>query len=91
MSVGDGSFPDGSDGTESACNAGDLGSIPGSGRSSGEGNGNPHQYSCLENPMDRGAWQATVYGGAKSQIRLSDYTIKWERSHIYLTISLIYK
>ena len=45
-------------GKESACNAGDLGSIPGSGRSSGEGNGNPIQYSCLENPMDRGAWQA---------------------------------
>ena len=47
---------------ESACNAGDSGSIPGSGRSSGEGNGNPLQYSCLGNPMDRGAWQATVYG-----------------------------
>ena len=46
---------------ESACNAGDLGSVPGSGISSGEGNGNPFQYSCLENPMDR-AWQATVYG-----------------------------
>ena len=50
----------GSDGKESACNAGDLGSIPGSGRSPGEGNGNPLHYSCLENPMDRGAWQATV-------------------------------
>ena len=49
-------------GKESACNAGDLGSIPGSGRSPGEGNGNPLQYSCLENPMDRGAWQATVHG-----------------------------
>ena len=47
---------------ESACNAGDLGSIPGLGRSPGEGNGNPLQYSCLENPMGRGAWQATVYG-----------------------------
>ena len=47
---------------ESVCNAGDLGLIPGSGRSPGEGNGNPLQYSCLENPMDRGAWQATVYG-----------------------------
>ena len=53
-------FPDGSDCKESACNAGDLGSIPGSRRSSGEGNGNPLQYSCLENPMDRGAWQVTV-------------------------------
>ena len=49
-------------GKESACNAGDPGSIPGSGRSPGEGNGNPLRYSCLENPMDRGAWQATVHG-----------------------------
>ena len=47
---------------ESACNAGDLGSIPGSGRSPGEGNGNPLQYSHLENPMDRGDWQVTVHG-----------------------------
>ena len=53
---------------------GDLGSIPGSGRSPGEGNGNPVQYSCLENPMDRGAWWATVHGVAKSQTRLSDLT-----------------
>ena len=52
-----------SDNKESSCNTGDLGSIPGSGRSSGEGNGNPLQYSCLENPMmDRGAWWATVHG-----------------------------
>ena len=57
----------------SACNAGDLGSIPGSGRSPGEGNGNPLQYSCLENPMDRGAWQAIVHGVPKSRTRLSDY------------------
>ena len=49
----------------SACNAGDLGSIPGSGRSSGEGNGNPLQYSCLENPMDREAWQAIFHGIAR--------------------------
>ena len=54
-------------GKESARNAGDLGSIPGSGRSSGEGNGNPLQYSCLENSMDRGAWQAAVHGVPKSQ------------------------
>ena len=54
-------FPGGSDGKESACNAGDLGSISGSGRSSGGGNGNPLQYSCLGNPMDRRAWQATVH------------------------------
>ena len=58
----------------SACNAGDLGSIPGLGRSPGEGNGNPLQYSCLENPMDRGAWWATVHGVAKSQTQLSDFT-----------------
>ena len=51
-----GSFPGGSDGKASAYNAGDLGSIPGLGRSPGEGNGNPLQYSCLENPTDRGAW-----------------------------------
>ena len=57
-------FTGGSDGKESACNAGDLGSIPGSGRSPGEWNGYPLQYSCLENPMDRGAWQATVHGVA---------------------------
>ena len=55
-------FPHSSVGKESACNAGDLGSIPGLGRSPGEGNGNPRQYSCLENPMDRGAWWATVHG-----------------------------
>ena len=54
-------FPGGSEDKASACNAGDLGSIPGLGRSPGEGNGNPLQYSCLENPMDRGAWQATVH------------------------------
>ena len=52
-------------GEEYACNAGDWGSIPGSGRSPGEGNGNPLQYSCLENPTDRGAWQATVHGIAR--------------------------
>ena len=59
-------FPCGSDGKASAYNAGDPGSMPGSGRSSGEGNGNPLQYSCLENPMDGGAWQATVHGVAES-------------------------
>ena len=52
----------------------DPGSIPGSGRSSGEGNGNPLQYSCLENPMDGGAWQATVRGAAKSRTQLSNFT-----------------
>ena len=65
-------FSGSSDGKASAYNAGDLGSIPESGRSPGEGNGNPLQYSCLENPMDRGAWWATVHGVAKSRTRLSD-------------------
>ena len=67
-------FPGGSDGKVSVYNAGDLGSVPGLGRSPGEGNDNPLQYYCLENPMDRGAWQATVHGVAKSQTRLSDFT-----------------
>ena len=65
-------FPHSSVGKESACNAGDLGLIPGSGRSPGGGHGNPLQYSCLENPMDRGAWLATVHGVAESRTRLSD-------------------
>ena len=60
-------FPGGSDDKESVCNVGDLGSIPGSGRSPGEGNGNPLQCSSVENPMDRGAWWATVHGVTKSQ------------------------
>ena len=63
-------FPDGSDGKESACSAGDPGLIPGSGRSPGEGNDNPLQYSCLENSMDRGAWRATVHGVTKGRTRL---------------------
>ena len=66
-------LPCGSVGKESAYNAGDPGSIPGLGRSPGEGNGNPLQYSCLENPMGRGAWRATVLGVTKSQTQLSDY------------------
>ena len=57
--------PGGSDGKESACNARDQGLIPGSGRSPGEGNGNPLQYSCLENPIDRGARQDTVQGSQR--------------------------
>ena len=65
-------FPRGSEGKESACNAGDLGSILGLGISPGGGHGNPLKYSCLENPMDRGAWQATVHGVAKSRTWLSD-------------------
>ena len=62
-----GYFFGGSDGKESACNTGDLGLIPEFGRSPGEENGHPLQYSCLENPMDRDDWQATVHGVAKSQ------------------------
>ena len=67
-------LPGDSDGKAPVYNAGDLGLIPGSGRSPGEGNGNPLQYYCLENPMDRGTWQATVHGVTKSQTRLSDFT-----------------
>ena len=71
-------FPGASDAKESTCNVGDqgsmvqMGSIPGSGKSPGEGNGNPLQYSCLEDPMDRGAWQAAIHGVSKSQTRLSN-------------------
>ena len=79
----------GSDNKESTCNAEDMGSIPWSGRSPGEGNGNPLQYSCLGNPMDRGAWRATVHGVAKesdmtwwlnkSKMETGSYvwTLKW--------------
>ena len=59
-------FPGGSNGKESACNVGDLYSIPGSGRSPGKGHGNPLPYSCLENSMDKGTWQATVHGVTES-------------------------
>ena len=62
----------GSGGKESACNVGDPGSIPGSGRSPGERNGNPFQYSCLGNPADRRAWRALVHGITKSQTQLSN-------------------
>ena len=75
-------FPGSSDGKASACNAGDLGSIPGSGRSPEERNGNPLQYSCLENPMDGGAWQATVHGVAKSQTQT-------ERLHFRLYLRML--
>ena len=73
------------DSLRSACNVGDLGSIPGSGRSPGEVNGNPLQYSCLENPMDRGAWWATVHG-LQSQTWLSNFTstFTWrQKAHLY--------
>ena len=69
ISVG---FPGGSDGKEPACNSGDPDSIPGLGRSPGKGNGNPLQCSCLENPMNWGAWQAIVHGVTKSQTGLSE-------------------
>ena len=65
-------FPGGLDGKESACNAGDPGSVPGLGRSPGEGTGNPLQYSCMENSMDRRAWWATVHRVTKGQTQLSD-------------------
>ena len=76
------SFPGGSEVKASACNAGDLGSIPGSGRSPGEGDGNPLQYSYLENPMDRGAWCATIHGVAKSWTRLSNFTFSLFWRHL---------
>ena len=66
-------FPGGSAGEESACNVGDLGLIPRLGRSPGEGNDYPFQYSCLENSMDRGAWRATVHGVLKSRTQLRDW------------------
>ena len=75
----------GSDNKASAYNAGDPGSIPESGRSPGEGNGNPLQYSCLEYPMDGGVWQATVHGVANSWTQLSDFTL------LYFTLGLYYK
>ena len=67
-------FPGGAEVKASACSVGDLGSIPGSGRSRGEGNGKPLQDSCLENPVDGGVWWATVHGVTKSQTQLSDFT-----------------
>ena len=68
-------FPGGYDGKESACSSGDSSSIPRSGRSPGEGRGNPLQYFWLENPMDRGAWQATVHGVSKRWTWPSDFTL----------------
>ena len=73
-------FPGSLDGKASSYNVGDLGLIPGSARSPGEGNGNPLQYSCLENPMDWGTWWATVHGIAKSPTRLSDFTFTFTLS-----------
>ena len=73
-------FPGGSEVKASACNEGDLGLIPGSGRSPGEGNGNPLQHSCLENSMNGGAWWATVHGVTKSWTRLSNFTFTFRVS-----------
>ena len=67
-----GGFPGGSEGKESAYSAGDLCSIPGLGRSPGEGNGNPLQYSCLKNPMDRGAWQATYSPQGQASLSITN-------------------
>ena len=78
-------FPDGSDGKASAQNAGDLGSVPGLEISPGEGNGNPLQDSCLENPMDAEAWQAIVHGVAKNRTQMNDFTFttdSWLNSRI---------
>ena len=72
----------GSDSKASAYNVGDPGSIPGSGRSSGEGNGNPLQYSYLENPMDGGVWWATVYGVPKSWTQLSNFTLSLQTERV---------
>ena len=77
---------------ESACNAGDIGSVPGLGRSPGVGNGNPLQYSCLENPKDRGAWRATDHGVAKCQAQpKAIYIQRYTDMEFYiLTISVNY-
>ena len=78
-------FPDGSDGKESACNAGGPASIPELGRFPGEGNGNPLQYSCLENPMDREAWRATVHGVAKESDKTEQLTLSlfFQRANVF--------
>ena len=82
-------FSGGSDGKESAFDAEDLGLIPGLGRSPGEGNGTPLQYSCLENPMDREARQTIVHGIAKSRTRLSDFTFTFTACGILVPQSRI--
>ena len=87
-------FPGGSDSKASVYNVGDPGSIPGSGRSAGEGNGNPFQYYCLENPVDRGAWQATVHGGRKesdtSERRSCKFLCIILFHYIYMYMSSLY-
>ena len=83
------SFPGGSEVKASACNAGNLGSISGSGRSPGEGNGNPLQYSCSENPMDGGAWWAIVHGVTESRALLRDLTFTLTNFHSIMWIYYI--
>jgi len=90
-------FPVGSDGKASAYNAGDQGSIPRMGRSPGEENGNPLQYFCLENHMDRESWKATVHGFAKSQTQLSNFSftlmtarMKNSERKLYVRMCMIY-
>ena len=80
-------FPHSSVGRESACNAGDLVLIPGLERFPGEGNGNPLQYSCLENPKDRGAWWAAVYGVKQSWLSSSSNSESWWKAENLLCIS----
>ena len=81
-------FPGGSYGKESACNARDPGSIPGSGRSPGEGNGNPLQYSCLENPMDGGFWGATIHWVAKSGTQLNNQHFHFNICQAYWVLEI---
>ena len=73
------------DGKESACNVGDTGSIPGSGRSPGEGNGYPLQYSCLENSMERGTWRTEVHGVAKTSPRIEPKSPAWQVTSLPLS------
>ena len=82
-------FPSGSDGKESACSVGEPGSIPGLGRSPGEGNGNPLQFSwSLENPKDSGSWLAVVHGVAKSQTQLSDFNSFFMFFHLNISTTI---
>ena len=81
-------FPGGSESKAKVCNAGDPDLIPGSGRSPGEGNGSPLQYSCLKNPMDGGAWWVTVHGSATSQTRLSDFTFTFKGKNVKINHSI---
>ena len=87
FTVGFMGFPGSLAGKESACNAGDLGLIPGSERSPREGNSNSLQYSCLENPMDRGAWRATIHGVAKHSTRLNNEHTRGAKESYFLGLT----